>query len=154
MLKNLKSQRYQALQKVTAKRRLLLTGTPLQNNLLELISLLSFVKPELFHGGEEGQVAENLMKFFAGTASGKMGDAKQREMIGQARGIMDPFVLRRKKEDVLLDLPQKHSVIQDCHLEGTQRDAYIDLYVHVSPRGHADRSTRGAPRRGARVLFF
>lgn len=140
MLKNLKSQRYQALQKVSARRRLLLTGTPLQNNLLELISLLSFVKPELFHGGEAGETADHLSKFFAGTASGKMGDAKQREMIGQARGIMDPFVLRRKKDDVLDYLPKKHSVVKDCSLEGMQRAAYVDLVFRFASRGEERRA--------------
>lgn len=48
MLKNMTSQRYAQLVQINAERRLLLTGTPLQNNLLELMSLLCFVMPSLF----------------------------------------------------------------------------------------------------------
>lgn len=48
MLKNMTSQRYTQLVQINAERRLLLTGTPLQNNLLELMSLLCFVMPSLF----------------------------------------------------------------------------------------------------------
>ncbi|KAJ8315230.1 hypothetical protein KUTeg_007380 [Tegillarca granosa] len=50
MLKNMSSLRYQNLMKINAERRLLLTGTPLQNNLLELMSLLCFVMPNMFIG--------------------------------------------------------------------------------------------------------
>lgn len=48
MLKNMTTQRYGNLYTIKSERRLLLTGTPLQNNLLELISLLCFVMPSLF----------------------------------------------------------------------------------------------------------
>jgi SWI/SNF-related matrix-associated actin-dependent regulator of chromatin subfamily A containing DEAD/H box 1 len=48
MLKNMLTQRYAALIRIGAERRILLTGTPLQNNLLELMSLLCFVMPSIF----------------------------------------------------------------------------------------------------------
>jgi SWI/SNF-related matrix-associated actin-dependent regulator of chromatin subfamily A containing DEAD/H box 1 len=48
MLKNMLTQRYAALIRIAAERRILLTGTPLQNNLLELMSLLCFVMPSIF----------------------------------------------------------------------------------------------------------
>lgn len=53
MLKNMTSQRYENLLRIRADRRILLTGTPLQNNLLELMSLLCFVMPKLFGGKVE-----------------------------------------------------------------------------------------------------
>lgn len=53
MLKNMTSQRYENLLRIRAERRILLTGTPLQNNLLELMSLLCFVMPQLFGGKVE-----------------------------------------------------------------------------------------------------
>jgi SWI/SNF-related matrix-associated actin-dependent regulator 1 of chromatin subfamily A len=49
MLKNMNSIRYQSLIKIQSKRKLLLTGTPLQNNLVELMSLLYFTMPDVFH---------------------------------------------------------------------------------------------------------
>lgn len=51
MLKNVTTQRYKTLSNFQIHRRILLTGTPLQNNLLELISLLAFVMPDLFSSG-------------------------------------------------------------------------------------------------------
>lgn len=48
MLKNMTTQRYANLITINARMRILLTGTPLQNNLLELISLLCFVMPKFF----------------------------------------------------------------------------------------------------------
>lgn len=53
MLKNMTTQRYATLLRINAERRILLTGTPLQNNLLELMSLLCFVMPSLFRGKTE-----------------------------------------------------------------------------------------------------
>ena len=50
MLKNMNSIRYENLMKVSAEYRLLLTGTPLQNNLVELMSILVFVMPTMFEG--------------------------------------------------------------------------------------------------------
>ena len=49
MLKNMKTQKYESLMQIRSKQKLLLTGTPLQNNILELLSLLNFVMPSLFH---------------------------------------------------------------------------------------------------------
>ena len=48
MLRNMGSIRYQQLMRIQADSRLLLTGTPLQNNLVELVSVLTFVMPTLF----------------------------------------------------------------------------------------------------------
>ena len=53
MLKNMATARYENLMRVMASRKLLLTGTPLQNNLVELMSLLVFVMPEMFANKKE-----------------------------------------------------------------------------------------------------
>ena len=57
MLKNMATSRYENLMRVRASRKLLLTGTPLQNNLIELMSLLVFVMPDMFANKKE-QVRE------------------------------------------------------------------------------------------------
>ncbi len=53
MLKNMATARYETLMRVQASRKLLLTGTPLQNNLVELMSLLVFVMPDMFANKKE-----------------------------------------------------------------------------------------------------
>jgi SWI/SNF-related matrix-associated actin-dependent regulator 1 of chromatin subfamily A len=60
MLKNMSTSRYENLMRVQASRKLLLTGTPLQNNLIELMSLLVFVMPDMFANKKE-----QLKKMFA-----------------------------------------------------------------------------------------
>lgn len=64
MLKNMTTQRYINLMRINADRRILLTGTPLQNNLLELMSLLCFVMPTLFAGN-----ADDLKTLFSKNTS-------------------------------------------------------------------------------------
>ena len=60
MLKNMATSRYENLMRVQAARKLLLTGTPLQNNLVELMSLLVFVMPDMFANKKE-----HLKKMFS-----------------------------------------------------------------------------------------
>ena len=83
-------------------RKLLLTGTPLQNNLIELMSLLVFVMPDMFANKKE-----QLKKMFSLFPRG--GDGKTRaerrskyeaDRIAHAKRIMKPFFLRRLKSEV------------------------------------------------------
>jgi SWI/SNF-related matrix-associated actin-dependent regulator 1 of chromatin subfamily A len=66
MLKNMNTQRYENLIRINARHRILLTGTPLQNNLLELMSLLIFVMPKMF-----AEKTEDLKSLFQKTSVGK-----------------------------------------------------------------------------------
>lgn len=105
MLKNMTSQRYANLIRINAKRRLLLTGTPLQNNLLELMSLLCFVMPTMF-----AHSTDDIKALFQKNA--KITDHAdistfEQSQIEQAKRIMKPFVLRRLKNVVLSSLPPK-----------------------------------------------
>uniref|UniRef100_A0A6G1SJ16 SWI/SNF-related matrix-associated actin-dependent regulator of chromatin subfamily A containing DEAD/H box 1 homolog n=1 Tax=Aceria tosichella TaxID=561515 RepID=A0A6G1SJ16_9ACAR len=123
MLKNMKSSRYQSLIKIKAKRRILLTGTPLQNNLVELMSLLVFTMPRMFMP----KIAHVEALF--SSASREEGGRTQFEMerIEQAKKIMKPFVLRRLKNDVLKDLPKKSETVIRCPLAKNQSMLYRKL---------------------------
>src|SRR4051812_41460567 len=100
MLKNSNSSRYSTLMKLKAEFRLLLTGTPLQNNLQELISLLAFILPDLFN--EKREQLQSIFKFKAKTSDGASESIKllSQERIKRARTMMTPFVLRRRKNQV------------------------------------------------------
>ncbi|KAF9241553.1 SNF2 family N-terminal domain-containing protein [Melanogaster broomeanus] len=113
VLKNFQSQRYQALLKFEARWRLLLTGTPLQNNLQELVSLLNFILPNLL-----GESMDSLRAIFK-----TKGDAKR---ISRAKKMMTPFVLRRRKDQVLKDLPRKTERIEWCEMSELQGSIYND----------------------------
>lgn len=120
MVKNCFSARYQNLKKIRAPFRLLLTGTPLQNSLQELISLLTFIMPETFD-----QFKDKLQSVFK-VKSSSSNDTQMlsRQRIQRAKQMMTPFVLRRRKLDVLKDLPQKLHVQEHCTMTHEQQKLY------------------------------
>lgn len=124
MLKNMTTQRYIQLAQINAESRLLLTGTPLQNNLLELMSLLCFVMPSMFANN-----TDDIKNLFQKTKQIK-GDeltAFEKNQIEQAKQIMKPFVLRRLKDVVLTCLPEKKDVPVKVPLTETQKEYYQEL---------------------------
>ncbi|KAL5320745.1 hypothetical protein ACEPPN_011555 [Leptodophora sp. 'Broadleaf-Isolate-01'] len=122
MLKNVKSQRYQGLVKIPAQFRLLLTGTPLQNNLQELAALLAFILPDVFKELEDD--LNYIFKAKASTADADHAALLSAQRIARARSMLTPFVLRRKKAQVLKHLPAKLCRVQYCGLHESQKGVY------------------------------
>ncbi|KAG7440038.1 uncharacterized protein BT62DRAFT_976367 [Guyanagaster necrorhizus] len=120
VLKNFQSQRYQALLKVDSKWRLLLTGTPLQNNLQELVSLMNFILPEHF-----SDTITELRAIFKVKGDSKVTLLAQ-ERVSRAKKMMTPFVLRRRKDQVLTDLPKKTERFEWCDMTSLQKTIYRD----------------------------
>ncbi|UZJ56428.1 hypothetical protein CBS101457_005748 [Exobasidium rhododendri] len=120
ILKNQKSIKYTKLVKIRAKWRLLLTGTPLQNNLGELISLLKFIMPSYFRGAEEA-----LGQIFKVNQQSQL----SKERVNRAKKMMQPFLLRRKKVDVLLDLKPKTEIVKYCEMTPDQSKIYKDAFA-------------------------
>uniref|UniRef100_W5N5I9 DNA helicase n=1 Tax=Lepisosteus oculatus TaxID=7918 RepID=W5N5I9_LEPOC len=122
MLKNMNSLRYKHLMTINAKYRLLLTGTPLQNNLLELMSLLNFVMPHMFSSSTSEISRMFSMKSFEEQST------FERERIAHAKQIMKPFILRRVKNEVLKQLPSKEEKIEFCAMTEKQGKLYSALF--------------------------
>lgn len=123
MLKNMKSGRYQSLIKIRSDRRILLTGTPLQNNLVELMSLLVFSMPRMLMSK-----MSHVEALFSAASREEGGRTQfEKERIEQAKKIMKPFVLRRLKEDVLKDLPKKSEETVMCPMSDRQSKLYKRL---------------------------
>lgn len=121
-MKNVNSQRYQGLIKIPAKFKLLLTGTPLQNNLQELAALLAFILPDVFQ-----ERAEDLSFIFKAKATTRDADHAallSAQRIARARSMLTPFVLRRKKAQVLKHLPIKTCRVEYCTLHPAQKEIY------------------------------
>uniref|UniRef100_A0A670YST3 DNA helicase n=1 Tax=Pseudonaja textilis TaxID=8673 RepID=A0A670YST3_PSETE len=124
MLKNMGSVRYQHLMTINAKNRLLLTGTPVQNNLLELMSLLNFVMPHMFSSS-----TSEIRRIFSSKAkASEEHSIYEKERITHAKQIIKPFILRRVKEEVLQQLPPKRDIVEWCEMTEKQEKLYQDLF--------------------------
>ncbi|KAF6201628.1 hypothetical protein GE061_004021 [Apolygus lucorum] len=130
MLKNMNTARYGHLFSINATFRILLTGTPLQNNLLELMSLLNFVMPNMF-----SSKIEYIKSFFSKRpkpgGSGENITNFEQEQVDLAKRIMKPFVMRRLKQDVLKDLPKKTNVVLKVPMDEEQKIKYNDLLEEI-----------------------
>ncbi|XP_061438990.1 SWI/SNF-related matrix-associated actin-dependent regulator of chromatin subfamily A containing DEAD/H box 1 isoform X3 [Rhineura floridana] len=124
MLKNMGSVRYQHLMTINAQHRLLLTGTPVQNNLLELMSLLNFVMPHMFRSS-----TSEIRRMFSSKAKAtEEHNIYEKERIVHAKQIIKPFILRRVKDEVLKQLPPKKDIIEWCEMSEKQEKLYQDLF--------------------------
>ena len=121
-LKNNDSAVYQQLFKISAQFRLLLTGTPLQNNLRELVSLLGFILPHVFK--EHKDDLSYIFSHKAKTTDDSHAALLSAQRIARAKAMMTPFVLRRKKHQVLKHLPAKTCRVEYCQLSASQTEIY------------------------------
>uniref|UniRef100_A0A6S8ED22 Helicase n=1 Tax=Aureoumbra lagunensis TaxID=44058 RepID=A0A6S8ED22_9STRA len=111
VMKNPKSQRARRLALLQPRiAKLILTGTPVQNNPLELLCLLKFLNPNLFSGlpNDLNEIADSLP-------------------LAELKSAMAPFVLRRTKTEVLDTLPPKVVHTQILNLDLEQRDIYENI---------------------------
>ncbi|KAL3791224.1 hypothetical protein ACHAW5_000494 [Stephanodiscus triporus] len=112
-IKNENSSLSKAVRLLSTGFRLLITGTPLQNNLHELWALLNFLLPEIFGDSEQ------FDEWFS--MSGKEG---QENVIRKLHTVLRPFMLRRVKRDVACSLPPKKETKLFIGLTDMQRDWY------------------------------
>ncbi len=120
-IKNPSSKVTKAASLLTAKNRLCMSGTPLQNNTFDIFAQMNFLNPGLL----------GSMEFFRNefaTPIDKFGEQVQKEHL---RKLLYPFILRRTKEQVAKDLPEKTETILFCEMEKEQRliyDAFRNSY--------------------------
>ncbi|KAF4732973.1 hypothetical protein FOZ62_015377, partial [Perkinsus olseni] len=142
--KNPKSKLVQVLNKqYITKRRLALTGTPLQNDIQEVWALLNFLMPSIFDN------SDSFHNWFAGSegseASGEeiwesIGEEEKLLVVDRLHKVLRPFVLRRDKNEVEAQLPKKTEQIVWCEMTSSQKR----MYTEIESRGlaHARGSSR------------
>ena len=116
-IKNPDSQNAQSAFSLKAHRRLALTGTPIENSLSDIWSLMNFLMPGYL--GSRTEFRERYQQPIAIAPSGP----EHRRLIKRLR----PVVLRRLKRDVVTELPNKIEHVAYCELTTTQRNAYNQL---------------------------
>eukprot|EP00741_Cyanophora_paradoxa_P007456 tig00000128_g7211.t1 len=114
-IKNEKSVLSRVVRTFNTQCRLLLTGTPLQNNLRELWALLNFLLPEIFGS------AEDFDEWF------NIGTGFETEAVAQLHKVLRPFLLRRLKVEVEKSLPPKKVMQLYVGYTAAQRDLYMKI---------------------------
>ncbi len=130
-IKNFKSLRWQNLLTFKTERRLLLTGTPLQNDLIELWSLLHFLMPHIFTSHLDFQ------EWFSDPLNRAIEHSKLDEnskLISRLHSLIRPFLLRRLKKDVETQMPSKYEHVIPVPLSRRQQVLYDELLHHRETR--------------------
>uniref|UniRef100_A0A5F9CJ67 SNF2 related chromatin remodeling ATPase 1 n=1 Tax=Oryctolagus cuniculus TaxID=9986 RepID=A0A5F9CJ67_RABIT len=117
-IKNEKSKLSEIVREFKSTNRLLLTGTPLQNNLHELWALLNFLLPDVFNS------ADDFDSWF--DTKNCLGDQK---LVERLHSVLKPFLLRRIKTDVEKSLPPKKEIKIYLGLSKMQREWYTKILM-------------------------
>lgn len=123
-LRNQKGKLLECMKEISAKgtlqhgyqSRVLMTGTPLQNNIQELWTLLNFIEPFKFPSLEEFEA--------------HYGNMGSKEQVERLQSKISPFMLRRVKEDVAKDIPAKEETLIDVELTSIQKQYYRAIFEH------------------------
>lgn len=123
-LRNQKGKLLECMKEISAKgtlqygfqSRVLMSGTPLQNDLNELWTLLNFIEPFKFPDLEEFQAL--------------YGNMASKEQVEGLQNKITPFMLRRVKEDVAKDIPAKEETVIDVELTSIQKQYYRAIFEH------------------------
>lgn len=141
-VKNATTKAAQAIRGLSARHRLCLTGTPLENHLGELWSQFDFLLPG-FLGSQK-----DFTRRWRNPIE-KNNDGVRRSLL--ARRIR-PFMLRRRKDEVAKELPAKTTIVCSVDLEGAQRDLYETVRTAMQEKVRAAVSAQGLARSHIIVL--
>jgi len=120
-IKNPGSKRYKAVRLLQAKNRIVMTGTPVENSTLDLYSQMSFVNPGLLGN----------LTFFKDYFVKPIEKHKDEQRAQELNRLIKPFMIRRTKEQVATELPEKTEMTLYCEMEKAQQkvyDAYRNKY--------------------------
>ncbi|UXI68553.1 DEAD/DEAH box helicase [Tahibacter amnicola] len=141
-IKNARTQAAKVVRELDARRRLAMTGTPLENHLGELWAQFDAVEPGLL--GDEKSFVRHYR-----TPIEKHADVERQQKLHKR---IAPLMLRRRKEDVLTDLPPKTVIERGVELIGKQRELYESLRLAQHERVREAIRERGLAQSGIVVL--
>lgn len=120
-IKNTDSQRYKAARLLQSRNKIVLTGTPIENNTFDLYGQLSFACPGLLGSKEQ----------FKQIYSVPIDQFKDTKRAAELQQKIKPFVLRRTKEQVAKELPDKTEMVIYCEMAKQQREIYESCRTEI-----------------------
>lgn len=126
-LKNMNCRLIKELMTYNSANRLLITGTPLQNNIAELWSLLHFLLPEVFNDLDSFERWFDFSSVLDDKESDGKSSKRKNNLVSTMHAILKPFLLRRVKTDVESSLPPKREYILYAPLTTEQKDIYKEI---------------------------
>lgn len=120
-IKNYNAQQTRAVLKLHGRRRIILNGTPIMNNISDLFPQFKFLLPQLFHSP----------KAFKDQYEKPIKRKGQKTKENALKKLTNPFILRRTKETAAPDLPAKTESILWCEMADDQKQAYNDLKKQI-----------------------
>jgi superfamily II DNA or RNA helicase len=113
-IKNIQSQMFKTVRSLRSAGRISLTGTPIENSVMELFAQMDFLNPGLL-----GSPRQFYSDFFRGIQ--REGDEN---LLEELKDLVRPFILRRTKDEVLGELPGKEIIVRPVEMGRVQREAY------------------------------
>ena len=141
-VKNAKTQAYQIAQQIKANHRLCLSGTPMENHLGELWALFHLILPGFL--GDQKTFQSVYRKPIE-----KLGNQSRRESLAKR---IKPFILRRTKQQVAPELPDKTEIIQKIEFKQSQRDLYEAIRLRAQEKVMREIQQKGFARSQIAVL--
>ncbi|MEX6686164.1 DEAD/DEAH box helicase [Danxiaibacter flavus] len=132
-IKNPSAQITKAIQQLSASVRIALSGTPVVNNTFDLYAQLNFILPGMFGSRE----------FFRKEYADAIDKNNEEEKVAALRKMTSPFILRRTKEQVAKDLPEKIESILWCDMDAEQRTQYDQVKEQVKNSVFLDIKEKG-----------
>ena len=120
-LKNSNTQNAKAIKKIKANTRYALTGTPIENSLAELWSIFDFIMPGYLFTYKE----------FKSTYETPIIKEQNQETIKKLKMLIEPFILRRNKKEVLTELPEKTITILNNEMQEEQKKIYLQYLAQA-----------------------
>ena len=141
-IKNLNALQTQAVLSLVAKRRIILNGTPIMNNVFDLYPQFNFILPQIFHSPKK------FREEFEKPISKNMAE----DSMQQLKKLTNPFILRRTKELAAPDLPSKTESVMWCEMQPEQREAYETIKKQVKSNVLVEVKDKGVNKAKLNVL--
>ncbi len=120
-LKNSNTQNAKAIKQIKSETRYALTGTPIENSLAELWSIFDFIMPGYLFGYRK----------FKNTYETPIIKGEDEAAMSKLKMLIEPFVLRRNKKEVLKELPEKTVTVLDNEMGEEQRNIYLNYLLRA-----------------------